>query len=74
MSCYQIHHYLLSAIPAIGVSGIWWSVPIGWALADLVGSLHYKVCKKIAACGWQTLRGFFDTLKSPLISVSGLFS
>ena len=38
--------YLLSAIPAIGVSGIWWSVPIGWALADLVGFLYYKVCKK----------------------------
>ena len=38
--------YLLSAIPAIGVSGIWWSVPIGWALADLGGFLYYKVCKK----------------------------
>lgn len=29
--------YLLSAIPAIGVTGIWLSIPIGWALADLVG-------------------------------------
>ena len=29
--------YTLSAIPAIGVTGIWWSVPIGWALADVVG-------------------------------------
>ncbi len=29
--------YVLSAIPALGVTGIWWSVPIGWALADLVG-------------------------------------
>ena len=34
--------YLLSAIPAIGVTGIWWSVPIGWALADLTGLLYYK--------------------------------
>ena len=34
--------YLLSAIPAIGVVGIWWSVPIGWFLADLVGFLYYK--------------------------------
>ena len=34
--------YLLSAIPAIGVIGIWWSVPIGWALADLTGLLYYK--------------------------------
>lgn len=29
--------YLLSAIPEIGVSGIWWAVPIGWLLADLTG-------------------------------------
>ena len=29
--------YLLSAIPAVGVTGIWWSVPIGWMAADLVG-------------------------------------
>ena len=33
--------YALSAIPAIGVTGIWWSVPIGWALADLTGLLYY---------------------------------
>ena len=38
--------YLLSAIPAIGVTGIWWAVPIGWALADLAGSLYYKVKKQ----------------------------
>ena len=29
--------YALAAIPVVGVLGIWWSVPIGWALADLVG-------------------------------------
>lgn len=29
--------YILSAIPAVGVAGIWWSVPIGWILADLAG-------------------------------------
>ena len=29
--------YILSAIPQIGVTGIWISVPIGWALADLIG-------------------------------------
>ena len=34
--------YLLSAIPTFGVNGIWWSVPIGWALADSVGLLYYK--------------------------------
>ena len=38
--------YLLSAIPAIGVTGIWWSVPIGWGLADLVGLLYYKAKKQ----------------------------
>ena len=38
--------YGLSAIDFIGVTGIWWSVPIGWALADLVGFLYYKKNKK----------------------------
>ena len=37
--------YILSAIPAIGVIGIWWSVPIGWFLADAVG-LGYYLLKK----------------------------
>lgn len=37
--------YILSAIPAIGVVGIWWSVPIGWALADVTGVLYYKKLK-----------------------------
>ena len=37
--------YLLSAIPAIGVVGIWWSIPIGWALADLVGLICYRTVK-----------------------------
>ena len=38
--------YLLSAVPTLGVTGIWWSVPIGWALADLAGLLYYKVRRK----------------------------
>ena len=33
--------YALSAIPAVGVVGIWWSVPIGWLLADAVGLGYY---------------------------------
>ena len=37
--------YLLSAVPTIGVTGIWWSVPIGWGLADLAGLLYYKAGK-----------------------------
>ena len=38
--------YALSAIPAIGVTGIWWSVPIGWFLADAVGGVYYWMKKK----------------------------
>lgn len=35
--------YILSAIPSIGLVGIWWAIPIGWALADLVGlGWYYK--------------------------------
>ena len=37
--------YMLSAVPAFGVTGIWWSVPIGWFLADVVG-LGYYLLKK----------------------------
>lgn len=33
--------YLLSSIPAIGVNGIWWAIPIGWFLADMTGILLY---------------------------------
>ena len=33
--------YLLSSVPAFGVAGIWWSVPIGWFLADLTGLIFY---------------------------------
>ena len=29
--------YLLASIPTIGVAGIWWSIPIGWFIADAVG-------------------------------------
>lgn len=34
--------HLLSALPALGVTGIWMSVPIGWVLADTVGLLFYR--------------------------------
>lgn len=33
--------YTLSALPAVGLVGVWWSVPIGWALADLAGVGYY---------------------------------
>lgn len=34
--------YVLSAIPAFGVNGIWAAVPIGWILADLAGIWYYR--------------------------------
>ena len=36
--------YLLSATP-LGVTGIWLSVPIGWALADAIGIGYYLKTK-----------------------------
>lgn len=38
--------YTLSAIPSIGVSGIWWAIPVGWVLADLTGLLYYHKTKR----------------------------
>ncbi len=38
--------YGLSASPFLGVTGIWWSVPIGWFLADVVGIAYYGVKRK----------------------------
>jgi putative MATE family efflux protein len=29
--------YTLSSVPSIGLIGIWWAIPIGWALADIIG-------------------------------------
>lgn len=48
--------YTLSAVPAIGVAGIWWSVPIGWFLADLAGLLYYRYyIRKITDCSERRL-------------------
>ncbi len=38
--------HLLSALPAVGVAGIWWSVPIGWLLADAAGLGYYLLRQK----------------------------
>ena len=38
--------YSLAGIPVIGVKGIWWSIPIGWILADGVGFFYYLKNKK----------------------------
>lgn len=38
--------YVLSSIETIGVIGIWWSVPIGWFLADLTGFAYYGILRR----------------------------
>lgn len=42
--------YILSAVPAFGVKGIWVSVPIGWVLADFVGVFYYYKYKNKLVC------------------------
>jgi Na+-driven multidrug efflux pump len=34
--------YTLAPNTPLGVQAIWWSIPIGWILADTVGILRYK--------------------------------
>ncbi len=41
--------YILSAVDAIGVTGIWAAIPIGWFLADAVGLVYMKSINKKAA-------------------------
>lgn len=38
--------YILSAVPVLGVKGIWISVPVGWAIADIAGILYYMKNRK----------------------------
>lgn len=43
--------YTLSRVTYIGVTGIWVSVPIGWALADVIGCVYYVCrCRKMYVC------------------------
>lgn len=39
--------YVLSSVPALGVTGIWWSVPIGWLAADAFGLFYYLLRRKL---------------------------
>lgn len=34
--------YALAPIPAFGLHAIWWSIPVGWILADTTGFLYYR--------------------------------
>lgn len=38
--------YWLSSLPVIGLTGIWWAIPIGWFLADAVGMFYYFTTRK----------------------------
>ena len=38
--------YAMAAVPALGVVGIWWSIPIGWLLADALGIVYYWIQRK----------------------------
>lgn len=38
--------YTLSSLPIFGVAGIWWSVPIGWFLADALGIGFYFIKRR----------------------------
>jgi len=38
--------YALSPIPAVGMLGIWWAVPIGWFLADLTGTVYFLLRRR----------------------------
>ena len=48
--------YVLAAVPAIGVVGIWWSIPIGWFLADVTGIVYY-ICRRKRLLSWERLSG-----------------
>lgn len=39
--------YILSAVPQVGVAGIWWAVPIGWVLADVTGFVYYRLHRNL---------------------------
>ena len=39
--------YWFASIPEIGVTGIWWSIPIGWLIADVVGIWCYRYVKGV---------------------------
>ena len=48
--------YVLSAVPFIGVVGIWWSIPIGWFLADVTGIVYY-IYRRKRLLSWESLAG-----------------
>lgn len=52
--------YWLASVPGIGETGIWWSIPIGWTLADIVGIACYFVKNRPNHFRSRTVgRGYF---------------
>ena len=43
--------YLLSSMDTMQAAGIWWSIPIGWGLADLAGYVYYRFWLRMSAYG-----------------------
>ena len=37
--------YSLTSLTTIGVTAIWWAIPIGWFLADMTGFIYYHYLK-----------------------------
>lgn len=37
--------YWLASMPEVWVTGVWWSIPIGWLIADVVGIWYYRYKK-----------------------------
>lgn len=35
--------YALSSIPSVGITGIWWAIPIGWGIADVIGLYSVRI-------------------------------
>lgn len=37
--------YALAPVPSICLLGVWWSIPVGWFLADALGVWYYRRCR-----------------------------
>lgn len=42
--------YILSSISSIGLTGIWWAIPIGWGVADIIGVFKVLKLLKLLSC------------------------
>ncbi len=49
--------YWLASVPGIGETGIWWSIPVGWVLADVAGIAYYHFLKRPSSGGAHSGRG-----------------